>query len=298
MLVRAPPTRSLLHRALGTAILGACLVLAVARQCARRNRPAAADAASGAATPPGDAGRRNAGDRDAAAGHADRGGGQRRRDHQRRRRKSRAPVRAVDRPADDPRRDRPAEDPDRQPTGRRKTAPAGSAAAQDRRARTSKSPAPSTTSSSATTCRKAPCGQKLASLGVSVRTLIDQIRVQLAWTQVLREQLADKLNVTDAEIDEQMQSARGANGQAGIPCRRDFHSGRRSGEHRRRATLRRDGDRGIAVRCGVLGGRRAVQPDPDARWKAASLAGCSPISSTRRWRGWSSRCRSARSAIR
>jgi peptidyl-prolyl cis-trans isomerase SurA len=45
---------------------------------------------------------------------------------------------------------------------------------------------------------------KLAALGVSVRTLIDQIRVQLAWTQVLREQLADKLNVTDAEIDDQM----------------------------------------------------------------------------------------------
>src|ERR1017187_6957793 len=46
--------------------------------------------------------------------------------------------------------------------------------------------------------------ERLAALGVSVRTLIDQIRVQLAWTQVLREQLADKLNVTDAEIDEQM----------------------------------------------------------------------------------------------
>jgi peptidyl-prolyl cis-trans isomerase SurA len=45
---------------------------------------------------------------------------------------------------------------------------------------------------------------KLASMGVSVRTLIDQIRVQLAWTQVLKEQLADKLNITDAEVDEQM----------------------------------------------------------------------------------------------
>jgi peptidyl-prolyl cis-trans isomerase SurA len=45
---------------------------------------------------------------------------------------------------------------------------------------------------------------KLASMGVSVRTLIDQIRVQLAWTQVLKEQLADKLNISDAEIDEQM----------------------------------------------------------------------------------------------
>ena len=46
--------------------------------------------------------------------------------------------------------------------------------------------------------------QKLATLGVSLRTLIDQIRVQLAWTQVLRKQLADKINVSDTEIDEQM----------------------------------------------------------------------------------------------
>ncbi len=45
---------------------------------------------------------------------------------------------------------------------------------------------------------------KLATLGVSVRTLIDQIRVQLAWTQVLREQLAEKINISDAEVDEQM----------------------------------------------------------------------------------------------
>ena len=46
--------------------------------------------------------------------------------------------------------------------------------------------------------------QRLASMGVSVRTLVDQIRVQLAWTQVLREQLADKINIPDSEIDEQM----------------------------------------------------------------------------------------------
>jgi peptidyl-prolyl cis-trans isomerase SurA len=46
---------------------------------------------------------------------------------------------------------------------------------------------------------------KLATLGVSVRTLIDQIRAQLAWTQVLREQLADRINISDAEIDDQMQ---------------------------------------------------------------------------------------------
>ncbi len=46
--------------------------------------------------------------------------------------------------------------------------------------------------------------QKLAAYGVSVRTLYDQIRVQLAWTQVLREQLAEKINISDAEIDDQM----------------------------------------------------------------------------------------------
>ncbi len=46
--------------------------------------------------------------------------------------------------------------------------------------------------------------QKLASLGVSHRTMIDQIRVQLAWTQVLREQLADKLNISDADVDEKI----------------------------------------------------------------------------------------------
>jgi peptidyl-prolyl cis-trans isomerase SurA len=46
--------------------------------------------------------------------------------------------------------------------------------------------------------------QKLAALGVSVRTLIDQIRVQLAWSQVLRERLADKINISDSEIDEQL----------------------------------------------------------------------------------------------
>lgn len=46
--------------------------------------------------------------------------------------------------------------------------------------------------------------QKLAAAGVSQRTLVDQIRAQLGWGQVLRGFLADKLNVTDAEADEQM----------------------------------------------------------------------------------------------
>ena len=34
------------------------------------------------------------------------------------------------------------------------------------------------------------------------RTLVDQIRAQLGWTQVLREQLGDKVAITDAEIAE------------------------------------------------------------------------------------------------
>jgi peptidyl-prolyl cis-trans isomerase SurA len=45
---------------------------------------------------------------------------------------------------------------------------------------------------------------KLLTLGVSGRPQMDTIRVQLAWTQVLREQLADKINVSDVEVDEQM----------------------------------------------------------------------------------------------
>jgi peptidyl-prolyl cis-trans isomerase SurA len=41
---------------------------------------------------------------------------------------------------------------------------------------------------------------KLASDGVGFRTLIDQIRAQLAWTEVLRQQLAERGNITPAEI--------------------------------------------------------------------------------------------------
>jgi len=41
---------------------------------------------------------------------------------------------------------------------------------------------------------------KLAADGVSMTTLIDQIRVQLAWSGVLREQLGDRSRVTSADI--------------------------------------------------------------------------------------------------
>jgi peptidyl-prolyl cis-trans isomerase SurA len=46
--------------------------------------------------------------------------------------------------------------------------------------------------------------QKLAADGVSLRTLIDQIRTQLGWSQVLRQQLGDQAQVTDAQVAEQM----------------------------------------------------------------------------------------------
>lgn len=45
--------------------------------------------------------------------------------------------------------------------------------------------------------------QKLAADGVSQRTLIDQIRTQLGWSQVLRQQLGDQAQVTEAQVTEQ-----------------------------------------------------------------------------------------------
>lgn len=45
--------------------------------------------------------------------------------------------------------------------------------------------------------------QKLAVDGVSQRTLIDQIRTQLGWGQVLRQQLGDQVKISDAEVAEQ-----------------------------------------------------------------------------------------------
>jgi peptidyl-prolyl cis-trans isomerase SurA len=45
--------------------------------------------------------------------------------------------------------------------------------------------------------------QKLSSGGVAFRTLIDQLRTQLGWTQVLKEKLGDQAKVTDAEVADQ-----------------------------------------------------------------------------------------------
>jgi peptidyl-prolyl cis-trans isomerase SurA len=55
---------------------------------------------------------------------------------------------------------------------------------------------------------------KLASDGVSTRTLIDQIRAQLAWSQMLKDIVADKIHVTPAEVAEQQKLAAQQVGQA------------------------------------------------------------------------------------
>jgi peptidyl-prolyl cis-trans isomerase SurA len=48
---------------------------------------------------------------------------------------------------------------------------------------------------------------KLASDGVSARTLIDQIRAQLAWTQTLRDSIGERVNINDADVAEQQKLA-------------------------------------------------------------------------------------------
>jgi peptidyl-prolyl cis-trans isomerase SurA len=48
---------------------------------------------------------------------------------------------------------------------------------------------------------------KLASDGVSTRTLIDQIRAQLAWSQMLRDTVAEKVSISDADVAEQQKLA-------------------------------------------------------------------------------------------
>jgi peptidyl-prolyl cis-trans isomerase SurA len=50
-----------------------------------------------------------------------------------------------------------------------------------------------------------PAGRLMAQLkgqGVALRTLIDQVRVQIGWSRVLRQELGDKTTVSDADIAE------------------------------------------------------------------------------------------------
>jgi peptidyl-prolyl cis-trans isomerase SurA len=54
---------------------------------------------------------------------------------------------------------------------------------------------------------------RLAKDGVSMNTLIDQIRVQLSWTGVLREQLGDRARITSTDIRQRADSLRREAGQ-------------------------------------------------------------------------------------
>lgn len=55
--------------------------------------------------------------------------------------------------------------------------------------------------------------QKLAAQGVAMRTLIDQIRVQLGWTRVLRDQLGARAQISDAEIADRIKQIKARTGQ-------------------------------------------------------------------------------------
>ncbi len=60
---------------------------------------------------------------------------------------------------------------------------------------------------------KGALGSALQGRGVALRTLIDQVRVQLGWTRVLREELGAKGEIGDAEIAEQRRLFKAQTGQ-------------------------------------------------------------------------------------
>ena len=60
---------------------------------------------------------------------------------------------------------------------------------------------------------KGALGASLRGQGVALRTLIDQVRVQLGWTRVLRQELGTKADVSDADIAEQQRLFKEQTGQ-------------------------------------------------------------------------------------
>lgn len=55
--------------------------------------------------------------------------------------------------------------------------------------------------------------RSLQGQGVALRTLIDQVRVQLGWTRVLRQELGAKAEISDADVQDQLRVQRGQVGQ-------------------------------------------------------------------------------------
>ncbi|HYZ63437.1 MAG TPA: peptidylprolyl isomerase [Acetobacteraceae bacterium] len=60
---------------------------------------------------------------------------------------------------------------------------------------------------------KGALAASLAGRGVALRTLIDQVRVQIGWTRVLREELGAKAEISDAEINDQRRLFKAQTGQ-------------------------------------------------------------------------------------
>ena len=60
---------------------------------------------------------------------------------------------------------------------------------------------------------KGMLGAQLQGRGVALRTLIDQVRVQLGWTKVLREELGPKAEISDGEVAEQVKLFKAQTGQ-------------------------------------------------------------------------------------
>jgi peptidyl-prolyl cis-trans isomerase SurA len=53
---------------------------------------------------------------------------------------------------------------------------------------------------------------RLGAAGIDIRTLIDQLRVQIGWARVVREQLGHLANITDAEVKERQQQLKADTG--------------------------------------------------------------------------------------
>jgi len=55
--------------------------------------------------------------------------------------------------------------------------------------------------------------QKLAASGISMRTVIDQLRAQIAWSQVLRQEIGDNAVIKPQQVDARMAIEKAAHGQ-------------------------------------------------------------------------------------
>lgn len=55
--------------------------------------------------------------------------------------------------------------------------------------------------------------EALAGQGIALRTLIDEVRVQIGWTRVLRQDLGTKAEISDADVNEQIQRLKAEHGQ-------------------------------------------------------------------------------------